>query len=126
MTREQVIEAFTMRVDGETYQAIAAKFGLTREAVCQKLQRVVAGHKAIERRCVYPGLVKWMREHNMNASELNRQAGICKGAQAFYNRLYGHTGWGMDEIKKILNFTNMTFMEAFGTKLNPDELPGDY
>ncbi len=37
MTREEKIEAFTMRLDGETYQEIADKFGVTRQYIHQIL-----------------------------------------------------------------------------------------
>lgn len=120
MTREQVIEAFTMRVDGFTYQEIANKFGISRECVQQKLRREINGNKASSKNCIYPGLVNWMRGKGFSAFELNAKAGICKNIQAFYNRLYGRTGWEMDEIKKILAFTGLTFDEAFATEKHGD------
>ena len=120
MTREQAIEAFTMRVDGYTYQEIANKFGISRECVQQKLRREINGNKSISKNCIYPGLVNWMRGKGFSAFELNKKAGICKNIQAFYNRLYGRTGWEMDEIKKILAFTGLTFDEAFATETQGD------
>ena len=42
MTRQQKIEAFTMRIDGYSFNQIAEKFGVSRQAVQQILQYSIA------------------------------------------------------------------------------------
>lgn len=59
MTRENVIKAFTMKLDGYTYQAIAEEFGCSKQAIQDRLSRTVksAGCAQVDK-AVFPRLAK--------------------------------------------------------------------
>lgn len=74
MTREEKIEAFTMRLDGETYQEIADKFGVTRQYIHQMLGGDRRSKVALnDRGFIYPNLMKWMIENGVPIYELYKK-----------------------------------------------------
>lgn len=121
MTREQKIEMFAMRLDGYTLQEIGDKYGITRERVRQILTTVAcrkANIRKVTENLKYPNLSKWMRDNDVSMGELWVKMGnkpANSGTTKISRLLKGDASLGlrMDQIKKILEITGMTFEEAF-------------
>lgn len=118
MTREQKIEAFTMRIDGYSYQEIANKMGISRQGIRDCLQRSVlrdSRNARLSARCVYPNILKYMRDHKMNISSFADAAGLTKGS---VSRILEGKNLSRTSIDKILKVTGMTYEEAFWREEN--------
>ena len=60
MTKEEKIDAFTMRLDGYTLQEIGDKYGLTKERIRQILEKSCKNERNTMKNYVYPNLADWM------------------------------------------------------------------
>ena len=121
MTREQKIEAFTMRIDGYAYQEIANKMGISRQAVRDCLHESISfdsRNTRLSARCVYPNILKYMRDHKMNPSGLANAAGLTPRG---VSRILEGENLTKTSIEKILKITGMTYEEAFWRKENETE-----
>ena len=109
-----------LRDQGLTYREIAARLGVSYQAVAQ----VCAKHGFAQFRkiqpdgCVYPGLRNWMNEHFVSRQELYRRMYdgrpcIGKAPHIIADRLRGKSTWRMDEIDRLLDVTNLTYEELF-------------
>ena len=69
------------------------------------------------RTCVYKGLSEYIERNNISFSKLNRAIG-AKGnsTNPIALKLKGMRDFKIKEIKKILEFTGMTFEECFALK----------
>lgn len=114
MNKEQKVEAFKMRMDGYTYDSIAKKFNVSKQYVQAELSRSLKRKSNVK----YPKLQEWLEINNIsnkkfceiigsNANVYNAMSVIRK------SRMSGETGFKIDEIKKILEYTGMTFEELF-------------
>ena len=69
--------------------------------------------------CIYPGLKLWMQRNGWNTCRIAQEAGV------HYNTLYqnmrGNTEMKMYTIRRILKSTGLTFEQAFGEELTPEE-----
>ena len=117
MTREQKIEAFTRRLDGETFQSIADSFGVSRQYIETMLKWNPNGRRRRESnadKCVYRGLSEYIRKNEMT---IRKFAEIIGCTESYASRkLSGEIRLHMDEIEKILAKTGMTFEECFARK----------
>jgi DNA-binding CsgD family transcriptional regulator len=124
MTREQKIEAFTMRLNGCTLQEIGDKFGITREGVRVMFSTVACKEANIRKsteNVKYRNLSNWMRTNDVGMGELWVKMGnkpANSGTTKISKLLKGDNSLGlrMSQIQKILQITGMTFEEAFATK----------
>jgi bacterioferritin-associated ferredoxin len=117
MTREQKIEAFTMKLDGKSYQAIADKFGVSKQCIQQML---IGGTRRStfsvqSRGFIYPNLVEHMINKDIHTvSAFAQYLGINeKCPDCLSKKLKGETGFDIGEIRKVLAKTGLTFDEAF-------------
>lgn len=115
MTREEKIEAFAMRLDGETYQEIADKFGVTRQYIHQMLGGDRRSKVALnDRGFIYPNLMKWMIENGVPIYELYKKMGYkSSDCSKIYQRLRGESRFTISDIRKILEITKLSFEECF-------------
>ena len=113
MTKEQLTKAFELRVDGLTYDEIAEHMGVSRQAVHEALHRAMDNGR-VYAKCVYPGLRRWMIDHNISRRQLALalRPGVKPGW--LYYKLEGRFRLSMGDVKAILKYTGMTFEEAFG------------
>ncbi len=116
MTREQKIEAFTMRLDGMSYQAIADKYGVSKQYIQQLLiggsRRNQVGKWAKE--FVYPNLYKYMISNDFRSlKSFKEHLGLGVSLSRFSERCKGELDFKIDEIYKIIDVTGMSFEEAF-------------
>lgn len=118
MTRAEIIKMFEMRLDGETLENIGKKFGLTRERVRQLVTPSQRSPKEYE--CIYPAVKKWMLENGYSCPRFLKHCDLKISLQSFYSSITGKRAFNINDIKCILDFTGMTFEEAFGVVEKPD------
>lgn len=88
MTRQEKIIAFTMRIDGASYQQIGDKLGYSKQCVSDTLKRSIKEHD-IRMRCVYPAVGQWMNRNRMNGSKIAEK--LCYNHSTVYQYLNGCT-----------------------------------
>lgn len=115
MTREEKIEAFTMRVDGATYQEISNKFGVTKQCIEQMLRPRDRKRPKISKQCIYSGLAQYIKDNNLTYSKLEKIMGV-NSVTTVSKKIKGKTLFTIVEIERILEKTGMTFEECFKKK----------
>lgn len=111
--------AIEMRDKGMTFQQIADELGVTRQRVAQYCAGVNAKHYRFcgEKTCVYVGLREWMNENRVSTTVLLQMMGYVYSpgsTDRWRGKFAGENAFKIDEIKKILEVTGMTFEQAFG------------
>lgn len=104
MTKEQKVEAYSMYLDGCTYQEIGDKFGISRQRVHQLLSEPLTNKrgkpKKLSESCNYEGLSRFIKNNSCNCDEI---AHIIQRSMT-------------NTYQKILEYTSMTFEECFKLK----------
>lgn len=120
MTNEQKIEAFSRRLQGETYKSIADSYGVSKQYIEQTLKGGVCGRKVTEKsakKCVYKGLAEYMERNNVSTLKLTKMLGYTSANYVTIGKkLAGLSQFDLKIIKKILEITGMTFEECFALK----------
>ena len=115
MTKEQKMEAFSMLIDGATYEAVAERFGVTRQRIHQiiPMGRNTKPTQKKEKpfRYIYPNIEKWMRENKMSLNDFS--AKINHSVSCVNQCLLGSHEPRKRFIDEVLEFTGMTYEEAF-------------
>lgn len=114
-------EAIKMRNEGATYEEIGQHFGVSR----QRIHTLLGGgdfKKNAQQytKIKYKGLKKWFRETNTTFSGFARLIG-AKNTTAYIRKIQNWLTEGgerdrtftIDQIKKMLEVTGMTFEELF-------------
>ena len=114
VSNEEIMEIVKMRLDGATLQEIAVKRGCSRQNIEQILKRIKTGAGTSERKIIYPGLRAWMAENWCSVSKLADACGIIRQTMYVYLSQAGRMKIGA--VQRILNYTGLTFEEAFGTE----------
>lgn len=114
MNKEQKVEAFKMRMDGYTYDSIAKKFNVSKQYVQAELSRSLKRKSNVK----YPKLQEWLEINNISNKKfceiIGSNANVYNAMSVIRrSRMSGKTGFKIDEIKKILEYTGMTFEELF-------------
>lgn len=120
MTKEQKVEAYSIILDGYTYQDIADKVGCTRQYI-QKLFENVPKIRGISRKryssIIYPSIKRYMINHGLSYNEFSRIIyGTEKAPSELKKKLIGERPITLNEAKLIIKATGMTFEEAFRTE----------
>ena len=109
-----------LRDQGLTYREIAARCGVSYQAVAQVCAKSKATQfrKISTKSCAYPSLREWMNAHYVSTAELYRlmnDGDPCIGhaSHVLRKRLLGITMWKKDEIDLLLKITGMTYEELF-------------
>nr|DAQ30173.1 MAG TPA: Helix-turn-helix XRE-family like protein [Caudoviricetes sp.] len=116
LTIDQKVEMYRMRLEGKSYQAIADRFGVSRQYVYQLFGQKYKSEPYRNVNVRYTGLRKWMNESNYSVAKLARESG-CTDNHSYAtitSYLQGSPFMSIDFIRKILGFTGLTFEEAFG------------
>ena len=119
MTNEQKIEFFSRKLNGETYDSIASSYGVSRQRIEQILKKSICAKPTANafKKCVYKGLSEYMRRNNMSTSELTKMMGYTPAnSVTISKKLKGLTAFDINQIRKILGLTGMTFEECFALK----------
>jgi len=121
-TKEDLMMMFEMRLDGKSLAEIGRQFGITKERVWQLLNGCSQyGVKSLKK-CVFPGIATWLREHRMTIKQFRKDLTcFSNSSNTIYSKLCGDKKFTLPEIKAILAYTGMTFDEAFGEEIKPTE-----
>ena len=111
MTREEKIEAFTMRLDGYTLQEIGDHFGLSRERIRAILYQTTTASGIARKQYVYPNIAKWMIENKISPGLFSKKIGCSQAAVS--NWMTGKRDPSYKFINLVLKETGMTYEEAF-------------
>lgn len=97
------------RKNGMTYQQIADKFGVTRQAVHDSIRKHEMRRRTIKPTTVcFPGLRQWMSENQVKVADLERKTGL-----PMYHALRSGN-ISNAKVDAILRLTGLTYEEAFG------------
>ena len=69
--------------------------------------------------CIYPGLKAWMEFHDWNMTRLAKEANVTRSALS--KNLMGINSMSMYTIRQIMSVTGLTFEQAFGEVITPEE-----
>ena len=111
MTKEEKIDAFTMRLDGYTLQEIGDKYGLTKERIRQILEKSCKIERNTMKNYVYPNLEDWMSKNGINCTMLGKQLNVSR--QSIYNILTGKNHPSFELINRVLDVTKMPYEVVF-------------
>lgn len=112
MTKEQKLEACSMRFDGVSIQEIADHFGVTREYIRQitpTINTLAVRRKKLDS-YIYPNISRWMKENRVCASKLAKTIGISPVTVS--NMLSGRVNTTKSTIDKVLEVTGMTYEQT--------------
>ena len=114
MKNDEKKKAFAMLVDGATYQEVADELGISRQYVYKEFGSYFNRKCAAAEKYKYIGIRDFLLENNLNASKLGKAIGANAG---YMNKiLKGENSPSKKIIDKILEFTGMTYEEAFKEK----------
>lgn len=114
MTKEQVLEMVTMRVNGATLKEIGERFGVSKEYVRQCMPPVMCGTNKREfavDRIIYPALKEYMKERGLSLNGFSRLVNMYP--QTAKNVLLGKNDPQKRIIDSILSATGLTYEQAF-------------
>ena len=111
MTREEKINAFTMRLDGYTLQEIGDKYGVTRERIRQMFAAVTTESEISRKNHIYPNISDWMIDNNVKQSDLSKKLGCAQVTISSY--LTGKNPPSFAFINLMLELTKMPYDVAF-------------
>lgn len=108
MTKEQKIEAYSMRLDGVPIRKIAEKYGVSYQCIQQLFPGIRKDYREKYKSCIYPNIVKFLIKNSMSINELAKRCNLSYvGLHDFLN------GGKKKTVDKILKATGMTYEEAF-------------
>ncbi|ABQ23601.1 helix-turn-helix transcriptional regulator [Clostridium kluyveri] len=113
---EDKIKMFEMRVKGCSLRTIGNEFNVSHEYVRRILKDACNKGALIKRECkgmVYPNIAKWLMENDVSVSELGKMSGESPIRLRHILSGKNINSFTIDEIRKILEVTGMTFKEAF-------------
>ena len=111
MTREEKIDAFTMRLDGYTLQEIGDKYGLTRERIRKMFASITTESGISRKNYIYPNISDWMIDNNVSQYDLCKKLGCQQATISYY--LTGKREPTFSFINLILELTKMPYEVAF-------------
>ena len=111
MTREEKIDAFTMRIDGYTLEEIGEKYGVTKEGIRQIFAKVTTESGISRKNYIYPNIADWMIENNVTQSLFCKELRCSQ--QTISGYLTGKKSPSYEFISKVLEITKMPYEVAF-------------
>lgn len=109
MTRQNIITAFEMKMDGYTYQQIGERFGVTKQWVQQTFQTIL-NRQCKPFVCVYPHLENWMLDHGYSPHRLYLEMtgnDLPSSSSVMKLKLSGKREFNMSEMIKLVSLTDM-------------------
>ena len=115
---ERKKEMIELKEQGYTYEAIANKYGISKQRVGQILHQNHNGREndgrkrwILNENSAYPNLSKWIIENDITAGELAERIGITYVTLSAY--LNGKRDMKLKTAKKICDVTGKTMQELF-------------
>lgn len=106
------------RDSGMTYREIAAKYGVSPQAVAIACGRYNPHyfHPITESQCIYSGLRNWMNKNQVSTSELRRRFrdhGHPLASDTIRSYMRGAAGFPMRVINCLLDITGLSYEDLF-------------
>ena len=111
MTKEEKIDAFTMRLNGYTLQEIGDKYGLTRERIRQMFAAVTTESGISRKNYIYPNISDWMIDNNVSQYDLCKKLGCTQTTISSYLTGRKHPSFAF--INLMLELTKMPYEVVF-------------
>ncbi len=112
MTRQEKIEAYTMRLDGITVQQIADRFGISKQYISQITPSF--GRKREHTPIVYPNIEKHLFDNQITKKDFASICGVAITNMQLI--LKGKHSPSKKTIDAILKETGMTYEVAFAKR----------
>lgn len=120
MTKDQVKDMFSMRLDGFTLTEIGEKYGITKERVRQILSYTATGkNRCIMKNYVYPNIENWMYDKEITQEDIAKECGCSQNNVSCI--LIGKHKPSFEFISAVIKMSGMTFQEAFQRKENNND-----
>ena len=119
MNKKELYKA--ARDAGETYDAIAKRFGVSRQAVWSNLNVKRKPWQDITlAECIYPNLRGWMNDNRVSVPELAKRVTGDRdgGARSVRKWIAGYMNPNKKNIDKLLSVTGLTYEEMFAEEQN--------
>lgn len=118
MNKKELYKA--AREAGETYDAIAKRFGVSRQAVWSNLNGKRKPWQDITQvECIYPNLRGWMNDNRVSVPELAERVTGDRDSGASVRRwIAGSANPNKKNIDKLLAVTGLTYEEMFAEEQN--------
>lgn len=122
MTRQDIISAFEMKMDGYTYQNIADKYGVTKQYIQQTFSSIV-NRCTKPFVCVYPHISDWMFGAGITPFRL---ANILSDSEvtspnSIKLKLAGKRDFTMQEMIKLVTLTHLPLEVLFESERGDKE-----
>lgn len=103
---------------GASFSEIARRYGVSRQAVQQRLRRCGRGIVVKQAaRMVFPKIAEWMIDNNIKISALADKIGVfdehLNPAEALRQRLCGEIRFTVAEVNAVLDVTGLSYEVAF-------------
>lgn len=115
MTREEKIEIFTMRLDGEELESIAKKKGVSKQRIHAMLNSTINSKKS-KPRSTYPVLNEWMFSNNVRPAGISRMLKLSPSTTS--NKLNGVSQLKLNEISRLVEITGIEASKLFSKECN--------
>lgn len=116
MNKDDIIQACISRINGETLQAIADRYGVTREYIRQVTPNL--GKTRRIRTNVFPNIQKYIDDNHLYLYEFADMIGASHSA--VYNWFKGETQPSLYYCQKIVSVTGLDFHTAFALEAKKD------
>ena len=112
MTIDEKVEAFRMRLEGNTIQEIANRFGVSKQYISKELrtERKKSNEKIVNA-CIYPNIRKFLVQEQLTCRDFSGEFGLSYAT--LYNTLTGKAEPRKKTIDRILECTGLSYEEAF-------------
>ena len=112
MTIDEKVEAYRMRLNGESLASIGEKFGVSKQAVFQAIPRINLKVKSAADSCIYPHISEWMIDNNIGYHRISTMISASCGT-VVASWLTGKHDPPKRAIDALLKVFGMTYEYAF-------------
>ena len=114
MTKEEILSAVSMRIDGYTWRSIARELHYTDCTIRNSIKRMIDNPKRQPggrfMYVIYPNVRNWMRDEGVSCTKISK--GIFYTDTAVRDQLSGRSRINPILIRKIMKMSGMTYEEV--------------
>ena len=114
MTKEEILSAVSMRIDGYTWRSIARELHYTDCTIRNSIKRMIDNPKRQPggrfMYVIYPNVRSWMRDEGVSCTKISK--GIFYTDTAVRDQLSGRSRINPILIRKIRKMSGMTYEEV--------------
>ena len=114
MTKEEILSAVSMRIDGYTWRSIAKELHYTDCTIRNSIKRMIDNPKRQPggrfMYVIYPNVRNWMRDEGVSCTKISK--GIFYTDTAVRDQLSGRSRINPILIRKIMKMSGMTYEEV--------------